>query len=269
MYFPYRKALVTGASGPLGSAFARALAALGVDLVLVARRKELLAEMASALTDEHGTVTEVIRADLADPEELSLVEKRLTDSGRPIDLLINNAGHPPQPVAPFVRQERPVNDLRLAVNIGAVVRLTHAALPLMLDERHGGVLNVSSFASLVPQPNGAVYAATKAFVTSFSESLYCETSPYGVHVTALCPGFTRRDSGAGPERGGMKASRMPSFLWLDPDAVAREGLAAVTAGEALCVPGVPYRALAGLARAVPRSAIRRSFQRLWGGPPRP
>lgn len=281
MLFPYRTALVTGASGPIGSAFAQALAARGVDLVLVARRRESLTELAGLLTDRYGTAVEVICADLADPELLSLVEKRVAAPDRPIDLLVNNAGHPAQPVAPFAGQDLAANELRLAVNVGAVVRLTYAALPGMLARRHGGVLNVSSFSSLVPQPNGAVYAATKAFVTSFSESLYCEVEPYGVHVTALCPGFTRRAGGAaarggrpaGPdgaagERGGMKGHRMPAFLWLDRDDVVREGLAAVAAGDALCVPGRSYRALAGFARAAPRSMVRRAFQRLWGGPPR-
>jgi short-subunit dehydrogenase len=128
----------------------------------------------------------------------------------------------------------------------------------------GGILNVSSFAAFVPQPNAAVYAASKAFVTSFSESVHSEVSRYGIHVTTLAPGFTRR--GGATERGGMKQRPMPEMLWLDRDEVATAAMDAVAAGDVLCVPGRPYQALALFARIAPRSLVRRGFELLWPAP---
>jgi uncharacterized protein len=260
----YSLALVTGASSGIGEALARTLAARGCDLVLVARREEQLEKMAAELRAEYSVAVQVLPADLSDPEQLTAVERRAADPGSPIELLVNNAGQTPQPVGPLSHQEPATEQNKIAVNVTALVRLTRAALPGMEARGHGGVLNVSSFASFLPQPNAAVYAATKAFVTSFSESVHSEAAKHGVHVTALAPGFTRR--GDAVERGGMKRRPMPEFLWLDRDEVARQALDAVTRGDVLCIPGLPYRAIALLARIAPRPVVRRFFDALWNSP---
>jgi uncharacterized protein len=260
----YSSALVTGASSGIGEALARRLAAGGCDLVLVARREDRLEKMAAELRAEHSVTVQVLPADLTDPVQLASVERRAADPASPIDLLINNAAHTPQPIRPLSRQELATEQEKIAVNVTALVRLTRAVLPGMEARGHGGVLNVSSFASFLPQPNAAVYAATKAFVTSFSESVHSEAARHGVHVTALAPGFTRR--GDAVERGGMTHRTMPEFLWLDRDEVALTALAAVARGDVLCVPGAPYQALALLARIAPRSVVRWCFDLLWNSP---
>jgi short-subunit dehydrogenase len=263
----YSSALVTGASSGIGEALARTLAARGCDLVLTARRRDRLEALATELRDEHGVRVEVLAADLADPAQLSSVVQRAADQQVPIDLLVNNAGRTPQPIGPLSRMEPAGEQEKIAVNVMALMLLTQAVLPGMQARGHGGVLNVSSFASFVPQPNAAVYAATKAFVTSFSESVHSEAARHGVHVTVLAPGFTRR--GDAVERGGMQRRRMPQFLWLDRDEVALAALDAVTRGDAVCVPGAPYRALALLARLAPRPFVRRFFNALWNPRQRP
>jgi uncharacterized protein len=263
----YSSALVTGASSGIGEALACALAASGCDLVLVARRRERLDALAARLRDEHPVSVEVLAADLADPAQLASVAQRAADRQSPIDLLVNNAGRTPQPIGPLAGQDAAVEQDKIAVNVIALMRLTQAVLPAMQARGFGGVLNVSSFASFIPQPNAAVYAATKAFVTSFSESVHSEAAQHGVHVTVLAPGFTRR--GDSVERGGMKGRRMPEFLWLDRDEVALAALDAVTRGDVLCVPGLPYQALALLARVAPRPVVRRFFDALWNAPRKP
>ena len=134
----------------------------------------------------------------------------------------------------------------------ALARLAHAVLPGMLRRGHGGILNVSSVAGVLISPGGAVYAATKAFVTSFSESLSAEVSGHGVHVTALCPGLTRTQF----YDEGHDAAAAPSFAWLDADRVARAGLDAVAAGRPAATAGAQYKVVTGLARIVPRRILR-------------
>ncbi len=145
-------------------------------------------------------------------------------------------------------------EAQIRLNVLALVRLTHAALPGMLRRGHGGVLNVSSVAGVLISPGGATYAATKAFVTSFSDSLQAEVAGQGVHVTALCPGLTRTEPhGAG--RGGAAAA---AFGWLEAGRVARAGLDAVAAGRPVAVPGAQYKAVVPLARAAPRWLLRKA-----------
>jgi short-subunit dehydrogenase len=244
----FRTALVTGASSGIGEAFAALLAARGTDLVLVARRDDLLDRLARTLSERHRVAVRVLPADLTDPAQLERVEERLRRE--PVDLLVNNAGYgafgafAEIPLADQLRQ--------IDLNVRAVVRLAHAALPGMLERGRGGVLNVASMSGFTPSPGSATYAATKAYVTSFSESLHAEVRGKGVHVTALCPGFTRTDESAGP-----------NLIWLRRADVARAGLDAVAAGRALCVPGGQYKAVLPALRVAPRSLLRVAVNRAW------
>ncbi len=252
----YRSALVTGASSGIGASCARLLAAKGTDLVVVARQAGRLAEVAGQLRDTYRVGVEVLAADLTDPDACAGVEARLADTGRPVELLVNNAGFGVS--GPFARQPVDSAQSQIELNVRALTRLTHAALPGMLERGHGGILNVSSMAGFVLSPDSAVYGAAKAFVTSFSESLHAEVRRSGVHVTALCPGFTRTQFHAA---NGVDASGIPGFAWLESDDVARAGLAAVAAGRALSVPGAQYKVAAQLTRFVPRTVVRTVTER--------
>ncbi len=212
----YRSALVTGASSGIGASCARLLAAAGTDLVVVARRAGRLEELAARLADEHKVSVEVLAADLGRPDARAAVEERLADPGRPVELLVNNAGF--GAAGSFASLPVESAQSQILLNVLALTRLAHAVLPEMLDRGHGGILNVSSMAGFVLSPGSATYAATKAFVTSFSESLHTEVRSRGVHVTALCPGFTRTEFHAA---NSVATAGVPGFAWLESDDVAR------------------------------------------------
>lgn len=244
----YRTALVTGASSGIGESFARLLAGRGADLVIVARRADLLDGLARELVERYRVAVEVIAADLTDPGARAEVERRLR--AEPVELLVNNAGYG----AFGAFAEIPLDDqlTEIELNVTAVVRLTHAVLPGMIERGRGGVLNVASMSGFAPSPGSATYGATKAYVASFSESLHAEVAAKGVHVTALCPGFTRTEDEA-----------QSNLLWLRRENVARAGLDAVSAGRALCVPGAQYKAALPALKLVPRPLLRAAVNRMW------
>lgn len=244
----YRTALVTGASSGIGESFARLLAARGTDLVIVARRADLLDGLARELVERYRVAVEVMAADLTDPRQRGEVERRLREE--PVELLVNNAGY--GAFGAFAELDLDDQLREIELNVTALVRLTHAALPGMLRRGRGGVLNVASMAGFAPSPGSATYGATKAYVASFSESLHAEVIGKGVNVTALCPGFTRTsDDGEA------------NLLWLRRDDVARAGLDAVAAGRALCVPGAQYKAALPALKIMPRTVLRAAANRMW------
>ncbi|MEO3827193.1 SDR family oxidoreductase [Actinomadura sp. B10D3] len=248
MRHAYRTALVTGASSGIGESFARLLAARGADLVIVARRAELLDGLARELVERYRVAVEVLAADLADPGQRAEVEGRLRSE--PVELLVNNAGY--GAFGAFADVPLDEHLAQIELNVAALVRLTHAVLPGMVARGRGGVLNVASMSGFAPSPGSATYGATKAYVASFSESLHSEVAGRGVHVTALCPGFTRTEDDV-----------PPSLMWLRRDDVARAGLEAVSAGRALCVPGVQYKAALPALKLVPRPLLRAAVNRMW------
>ena len=251
-------ALVTGASTGIGEQLARRLAAGGSHLVVVARNEERLRSLADQCAAQHGVEVEVLAADLADRGALGDVEARLGDSTRPVDLLVNNAGFGVNgDVA-----EVDVDELTrmIDVNVTALVRLTSAALPGMLARDRGTVLNISSLASFQPAPGFASYSASKAFVTSFTESLHEELRGTGVHATAVCPGFTSTEFQV--RAGGSQSSRFPGALWQTAEEVAAEALSAAARGRAVAVTGAINRVLAGVSGPVPRSVKRRVVARM-------
>jgi uncharacterized protein len=255
--YPFRSALVTGASSGIGEAVVRRLAADGVTTVVVARRERRL----RALADELDGV-EVLAADLADDGALARVVRRVADQRRPVDLLVNDAGFGSSGAVADLDPARLADEIR--VNVLALTALTTGALPGMLERQRGWVLNVSSVAGFQAVPGLAVYAATKAFVTSFTEALHEELRGTGVRATALCPGLTRTEfievsrglTGA-PSEVVAPRTRYPDPAWLSADAVAVEGLRDVTRGRALSVPGLQYKALVATTTFVPRSIKRR------------
>ena len=246
-------ALITGASSGIGAAFAAALAARKHDLVLVARDEQRLAAVAQAATEQHGVAADVLVADLIDPIARGRVEERLRASEKPIDLLVNNAGFALG--KRFARTTVDEQEQLLDILVRAVLRLTHAALPGMIERGHGAIVNVSSIAGEVPY---GTYGAAKAWVTSFSEGLAAELRGTGVRAMALLPGFTRTEF---QSRAGVRRSAIPSFLWLDPARVAEGALRDLDRGRVVSVPTTRYRVLTAAARLTPRAVLRASARR--------
>src|SRR4051812_5524014 len=250
----YRTALVTGASSGIGAEIARVLAARGCDLTLVARRGDRLEELAGELS---GSVrVDVVAADLADDSGVATVEQRLRTA--PVELLVNNAGVGTGGSFHTLPIEAELQEIRL--NVVAVVRFTRAALPAMVDSGRGGILNVSSLAGDQPLRGSATYAASKSYVTTFSESIAAELRGTGVHVTVVKPGFTYTEMGG--DEAPDPASFLGKRLWLQADRVARDAVDAVEKGRLICVPGAQWKAVNGLVQALPRPVVRSLSSRL-------
>jgi hypothetical protein len=248
---PWKTALVTGASAGIGEAFARQLAAGGTGLVLVARRADRLAGLADEL-GAGGVEVEVVAADLTDRADLARVGERVADPERPVDLLVNCAGVGAS--GPFVDGDLDTCHQMIDLNVSALVDLTHAALPAMQGRGRGWILNVSSLGGHAPGPSFAVYSATKAFVTSFSESLFEELRGTGVHITVVCPGATKTEFA---EIAGTEADDLPGFLQQSAEEVVAEALAATAAGKAVRVTGMVNRVSAAFTTVLPRTVNRR------------
>ncbi len=242
--YPFKIALVTGASSGIGEEITRQLAAAGVRVVAVARRVDRLQRLAVELPG-----VESLTADLGTPDGVAGIVERIQDPDRPIDLVVNNAGFGSGGMFHELDPDRLSAEIDL--NIKAVTRLTHAAVSTMVPRRRGWVLNVSSFASFQPAPRLAVYAATKAYVTSLSESLHEEVKGDGVVVTALCPGLTKTEFQSVSNTTGYQ-TRLPGFVWTDVTEVARTGLDAVAKGRALAVPGSMYKSASWAMGITPR-----------------
>jgi short-subunit dehydrogenase len=248
----WTRALVTGASSGIGEAFASQLAAARTNLVVVARDEARLQRLATELSGRHSVDVEVLAADLADARSRAKVEDRLRDQASPIDLCINNAGFGTSGRFHELPLDEEVREIEL--NVVALTTLTHAAVGAMVARGHGAVLNVSSLACLVPGVNLATYAATKAYVTHFTEAIHQELAGTGVTATAVLPGYTRTEFQA---RAGLTDDAgMPGFMWMTADAVAEAGLAATAAGKAVCIPGLGYKIAAAAMTPVPRSVRR-------------
>jgi uncharacterized protein len=245
----WKRALVTGASSGIGDAIARQLAAAGTELVVVARDQARLTALAAELGEAR---VEVLAADLADTEAVGMVEARLRGDDAPVDLLVNNAGFGFTGDYVDLDLDRELDVL--AVNVAAVMRLSHAAGATMAARGTGGILNVSSVAGFVPSPRNATYGATKAFVTRFSEALHLELKPRGVHVSCLCPGFTRTEFQA---RANYDTSGIPAMLWDSAESVAKAGLDGVARNKAVIVPSVKYKSAVTLTKHTPDFLARR------------
>jgi short-subunit dehydrogenase len=249
----WRTALVTGASSGIGREIARQLAAEGTDLVVVARDAARL----EALAADVAVAVEVLVADLADPAQTAAVEARLADPGRPADLVVNNAGF--GTYGDLATLDVDGETREIAVNVTAVVRLTHAALAGMLARGRGAVLNISSVAGLQATPGNATYGATKAFVASFGEAVAGELAGTGVTLTTVLPGFTRTEFA---DRAGIGGRKIPEPAWQSASDVAAAAIAAARAGRPWLVPGALNKAMVAAANPIPRSLKRRVAARV-------
>lgn len=241
-------ALVTGATAGIGLTFARRYARDGHDLVLVARDRTRLDEVADELRSAYGRQVEVLAADLADRAQLQTVADRLADRDRPVDVLVNNAGFGLN--RGFLAGDVADEERLLDVLCRAVLVLSHAAGLAMRERRRGTIINVSSVSGFVVM---GTYSAAKAWVTTFSEGLSRELKPHGVQVTALCPGFTHTEF---HQRASMNMSRLPAIGWLQVDRLVDDCLADVRRGRVVSVPSKRYKAVTFAVRHLPRALVR-------------
>lgn len=254
-----RVALITGASAGIGAAFAEVCAARGFDLIVTARREDRLRALAASIELRHRRRVHVIPIDLADPTGPDGLCRAIAERGLVVDLLVNNAGFGVPGVLAGSRWERQAELLQ--VLIVALVELTHHVLPGMIERKYGRIINVASLAGLLPAPAGhTLYPAAKAFVIRFSEALAEEVGRHGVHVTALCPGFTLSEFHDVTDTRHLVGT-LPRFMWSDASAVAAYGLDAVMAGRTVVVPGRLNRVLAAVGRHLPWlfAAFQRRF----------
>jgi uncharacterized protein len=244
--------LITGASSGIGADLARQLAERGYNLTLTARRRERLEELADELREAHDIHVDVETCDLGDANARGRLVGKLRAGEREVVGLCNNAGF--GNLGNFLENdlEKETNVVRL--NVEAVHELCGAFLPRMVEQGAGAVLNVASTAAFQPLPGFATYAASKAFVNSFSEAVHSELSGTGVSVTSLCPGFTRTEfeQAAGAEDA---ASKLPGFTWMESTDVARQGVEGMLAGKRTVVPGTLNKAVSTSGRFIPRTVL--------------
>jgi short-subunit dehydrogenase len=249
------KALITGASAGIGRELARQLAGRARSMILIARRDERLIELAEELQREHPRLlVHTRKVDLADLQQLQAFLEQLDREKLEVDLLINNAGLGDS--GPFAESDPNRNREMTVVNVEALTLITRHFLPQMIAKRRGAILNVSSSAGFLPIPGSAVYAATKAYVTSFSEALRAELSGTGVSVCALCPGPVVTEFQQVAKRQGMKPDIGPQFIVVTVQQVVRDALAALEADRPLVVPGVAMKLLMLLVRLMPMPVLR-------------
>ena len=245
-----RLALITGASSGIGAAFARLYASHGYDLAITARRADRLASLADEIRLRQGVEILIVPADLAQIGAPGAILAEIAAHGRPVDALVNNAGYG----APGPYAAAPWEDQRafLQVLMAAPCELAHQVMPGMIERRFGRIVNVASLAGLIPGGAETVlYGAAKAFLVSFSQGLHAEGRSAGVHVSALCPGFTYSEFHDVNGTRDLIGERAPPWLWLGADEVAAAGYEAAEANRPICVPGAPNKAIAAVAKLLP------------------
>ncbi len=247
-------ALVTGASGGIGLALARVFAEHGFDLIVVARRESELEALAERCRKEHGVSVRVLPMDLLGPGAPAKVVQQLEDEGLEVDVLVNNAGL--IDIGYFADIELGRHERLLQLNVAVLASLTRRLLPPMIERGRGRILNVASLSAFQPVPAMALYAASKAFVLSLSESLSEELKGTGVTVTALCPGITDTEMYERSKEQHAVARLLPAFLLSDVEDVAREAYEACTAGRVVVVPGLASQVVAGTSPLYPRWLMR-------------
>ncbi len=245
---PSPVALITGASAGIGRALAERFAAGGFDLVLTARRLERLDALAAELQQRHGRSALTIRQDLAEPAAPQRIADAVAESGQQVDALVNNAGFSLS--SGFLDSSWEQQAAVMQVMNTAPVQLCHLFAPAMVERGRGWILNVSSVAAFAPAMEGNLYTAAKAFLLDFSLSSALELEPRGVHCTALCPGMTRSEF---HDVMGVRDSvdRLPAVAWTSAEQVAREGFAALMAGERFRIPGKLNQAFGALMKHLP------------------
>lgn len=248
-------ALISGASSGIGEALAQCFAKAGYNLVLVARTRTTLEQLAQQLTQQHAIRVWVEPCDLSKKATAKKLAASLARQKIKIDVLVNNAGVLEH--GNFVAIGTAAQQRLIDLNISGVTGMLNQFLPDMVDRGAGRVLNVASIAAFQPVPSLAIYAATKAYVLSLSESLSEELKGSGVTVTALCPGITATNMVSAAQQSSPGLKKIPGFVIGDVDDVAQEGFQACLRGDVICVPGAVNLAMTVAGRAVPKWFLRR------------
>ena len=248
------RVLITGASAGIGAELAREFARHGHRLTLVARRRDKLQQLAAELEGEHGVDVKLVAQDLAKPTGPAAVVKAVQAEGEPVGILVNNAGV--IDVGPFVASATDKIAGLVNLNVRALTELTGLLLPSMVERGFGRVLNVASLAAFQPVPSMAAYAASKAYVLSFSEALSEELRGSGVKVCAVCPGMTDTDMVTEIKAGSPAAAKLPKQLVSDPGDIAAQAYRALMSGQVVLVPGLPNQITAAWAQVTPRWLTR-------------
>jgi uncharacterized protein len=249
---PQDIALITGASSGIGQALARRIARAGRHLVLVARRLERLEQLAHELITAHGIDAHVIRQDLVEPGAAGALVREVESRGLVVDWLVNNAGFGTAGRFDRLPLARELDQVRL--NVAVPIELTGRCLPGMVARGRGVVMNVGSRSAFGPMAYCAAYAASKAFVLSFSEAIAAELRGTGVQVVCVCPGFTRTEFQA---RAGIDTRGIPGMAWLSAEQVADEAVRAVGRKTVLVNGGV-NRIMTTMMRIAPRGFVARA-----------
>ncbi|MDR2642841.1 MAG: SDR family NAD(P)-dependent oxidoreductase [Planctomycetaceae bacterium] len=232
-------AVVTGASDGLGKEFARQLAVDGYDLLLVARRGNLLDAIKSEYESQYGIRAEVFVCDLAQPDEVRRLELRLEDEDS-LEFMVNNAGFGREGMFPDVDPD--LEEEMIRVHIISLMRLSRAALVPMCKRKKGFLINLSSVAAYLFGTNCAEYMATKSYVLSFSKCLQCDVNKYGVRVQALCPGLTHTGFHGTETMKGFQKDKTPGFAWLNADYVVRCSIKSIKKTKrVVCIPSLRYK----------------------------
>jgi len=254
-----RTVLVTGASAGIGEAFARVFAAHGWHLVITARREDRLRALKGELESNYQVMVRTVTADLADPASPTRIADELSAAGVHVDALVNNAGY--GVAGHLLASPWATHAAFLRVMVTSVVEMSYRFLPPMLEHGYGRIISVASLAGIVPPVAGhTLYAASKSFVIKFSQALSAEVAPQGVHVTALCPGFTFSEFHDVTGTRHM-VRRLPKWMWMDAYTVAKRGYDAVMAGDVVRVTGGVNRTMAGLSKLLPEAVVLRAVRR--------
>jgi uncharacterized protein len=257
---PDSTCLVTGASSGIGSEIARGLAARGHGVTLIARREDRLEDLAAELADEHGVRAEAVAADVSKVSQRKRLAKDVEALGLTVEVLVNNAGFGSG--GRFAKLDGEKEASMVRTNCEAVVALSNHYVTGMVERGRGAILNLSSIASFQPIPFQATYAASKAFVRSFTDALHEELRGSGVTATAVCPGPVRTEFG---DQGGFGGDddRIPGFMWISAEKVAEDALDALESGDRVVVPGPINQLAAMYGHYLPRSVLLPIVRRVW------
>src|SRR3990172_714488 len=255
-----KTALITGATSGIGKAFAERFAAMGYDLILTGRRKQIITEVARGLKKTYKINVTVIIAELTHEKGISTVVTAIKKADE-LSVLVNNAGYGVEGLFKNLDVQEHLD--MMTVHMSAPVHFMHAALPRMIEQKNGIIINVASLGAFAPAPINGIYGGTKSFLNVFTESLHMEVRRYGIKVQSLCPGFTRTDfhRKMGIEEE-MKKNRM--IHWMTPERVVIKSMKRLGKGKVICIPGIRNKLFYALARFMPRRLYYRMTEKLYG-----
>ncbi len=245
-----KKAVITGATSGIGASFAKKLASMGFDLVLTGRRKEIIETLADELSRHYQVEAQVILAELSDETALKKVVAAVKGMIG-IEYLINNAGYGLN--KNFYENDIESEEKMVKVHVLAPMELIRAAVPEMIKNGKGYIINVSSVAAFMSLPRNASYCGSKSFMTLFTESIHMELMNKGIRVQSLCPGFTRTDFHEKMKMDQKEWERLQVFNWMKPDEVVEYSLKCLRKKRVVCIPGFWNRVTVKLIRMIPRA----------------